>query len=386
MTALRRRALLVQVCDAAAYPPLMNASALMAGEGWDVTVLSSPVAGSALAMLPNERITVETMPDRPSFVVSRPDFARYCLKAARLARRLAPDLVYASDPLGTVPGLLASAVSGARLVYHEHDSPNRNADLNPVLRFGRRRALAKASVLVFPNAERAEAVAVDCGLDGRRIRIVWNVPRRDEVPTPEARPSGPLVVYYHGTINPERLPRTVPAAVAQFEGRVILRIAGYEAGSSGYVAELEAAFGRCQNGGMIDHIGQVPLRRDLLREAQRADVGLSLMPANSNDINMRCMTGASNKAFDCMAAGLPLIVSDLPDWRRMFVEPGYALAVDPRSQDSIAAAIAKLVERPDLRRDMGERNRNKIEADWNYETAFAPLLAELGPATSTSDV
>jgi glycosyltransferase involved in cell wall biosynthesis len=376
------RALFLQVCDAAAYPPLMNASALMAEAGWNVTVLSSPVAGSALAMLPHPRIAVETMPARPSFVVSKPDFVRYCLNAVRLARSLAPDLVYASDPLGAVPGIAAAAVAGSRLVYHEHDSPNRNADLNPVLRLGRRRALATADLVVFPNAERAEAAAADCGLDTRRTRIVWNLPRRDEVPRPETKPPGPVVVYYHGTINPERLPMSVPAAVAQFGGHVVLRIAGYEAGSSGYVAALEAAFGRSRDGGIIDHIGQVPLRKDLIREAQRADVGLSLMPANSGDINMRCMTGASNKAFDCMAAGLPLIVSDLPDWRRMFVEPGYALPVDPRSQASIAAAIATLVERPDLRRDMGEGNRRKIEFDWNYDTAFAPLLAGLGPATA----
>ena len=374
------RALFLQVCDPAAYPPVMNACALMAEEGWDVTVLSSPIAGSALAMTPHPRIRVEAMAARPSFVVSKPDFARYCMTAIRLSRRLAPDIVYASDPLGALPGIAAATASGTRLVYHEHDSPNRNADLNPVLRLARRRALASAAIVVFPNEDRAKAAVADCGLDVRRLRVVWNLPRRDELPTPEAKAPGPVVVYYHGTINPERLPTSVPAAVAQFEGRAILRIAGYEAGSAGHVAALEAAFGRSSEGGIIDHVGQVPLREDLLREAQRADIGLSLMPAASNDINMRCMAGASNKAFDCMAAGLPLLVSDLPDWRRVFVEPGYALPVDPRSQASIAEAIGKLVERPDLRRAMGEANRRKIQTDWNYDTAFAPVLTALTPA------
>ena len=55
-------------------------------------------------------------------------------------------------------------------------------------------------------------------------------------------------------------------------------------------------------------------------EAARAHVGLALMPLNSNDLNMRHMTGASNKPFDYMAAGLALLVSDLPDWRQMFVD------------------------------------------------------------------
>jgi hypothetical protein len=46
------------------------------------------------------------------------------------------------------------------------------------------------------------------------------------------------------------------------------------------------------------------------------------MPKQSEDINMRHMVGASNKPFDYMASGLPLLVTDLPEWAATFVEPG----------------------------------------------------------------
>jgi glycosyltransferase involved in cell wall biosynthesis len=98
---------------------------------------------------------------------------------------------------------------------------------------------------------------------------------------------------------------------------------------------------------------------------------------DSNDLNMRCMTGASNKAFDYMAAGLPLIVSDLPDWRALFVTCGHALPADPRNPDSIAKALKTLIDNPKLRREMGKRNRDRIAAEWNYETQFAPVLEML---------
>ena len=57
------------------------------------------------------------------------------------------------------------------------------------------------------------------------------------------------------------------------------------------------------------------------------------------------MAGASNKPFDYMAAGLALLVSDQPDWRAMFVEPGYARACDPTDPSSIATSLAIPVRR-----------------------------------------
>ena len=86
-------------------------------------------------------------------------------------------------------------------------------------------------------------------------------------------------------------------------------------------------------------------RADLLAEAARAHIGLSLMPFNSDDLNINHMAGASNKPFDYMAAGLALLVSDLPDWTRMFVEPGFGLACNPADVNSISAAL-RLVHRP----------------------------------------
>jgi hypothetical protein len=49
------------------------------------------------------------------------------------------------------------------------------------------------------------------------------------------------------------------------------------------------------------------------------------MPKVSEDINMQAMVGASDKAFDYLACGLALLVSDLPDWRAIYVEAGYGL-------------------------------------------------------------
>src|ERR1700724_3096622 len=115
------RVLFVQATNPGAYPPLIHASMLMAEAGWEVTFLSAPFDGDELALDPHPRIKIHAIQPRPSHVMSTLSYALYAAAAARLALRLRPNVVYASDPLGAGPGVLAARLTGAALVYHEHD-------------------------------------------------------------------------------------------------------------------------------------------------------------------------------------------------------------------------------------------------------------------------
>jgi glycosyltransferase involved in cell wall biosynthesis len=117
-----------------------------------------------------------------------------------------------------------------------------------------------------------------------------------------------------------------------------------------------------------------------LSEAATAHIGLATMPRTSEDLNVRHMVGASNKAFDYMAAGLPLLVSDLADWQEMFVARGFGRACDPEDPSSVTDALSWFADNAAERRAMGARNRVKIETDWNYDTAFAKVLDVLNDA------
>jgi spore maturation protein CgeB len=161
-------------------------------------------------------------------------------------------------------------------------------------------------------------------------------------------------------------------------GRARLRIAGYEApGARGYVRHLIGNDKGAVVDAPIEYLGMVPRRADLLAEAARAHIGLSLMPFKSDDVNINHMAGASNKPFDYMAAGLALLVSDLPDWTRMFVEPGFGLACDPADVDSIWSVLSWFLDHPEERRAMAGRARDKIKTEWNYDTQFRNVLESL---------
>jgi glycosyltransferase involved in cell wall biosynthesis len=58
----------------------------------------------------------------------------------------------------------------------------------------------------------------------------------------------------------------------------------------------------------------------------------------------------------------------------MYVDSGYGLACDPDDPRSIAAALHWFLEHPVEMRKMGERGRQKIRTEWNYETQFSPVF------------
>jgi hypothetical protein len=74
---------------------------------------------------------------------------------------------------------------------------------------------------------------------------------------------------------------------------------------------------------------------------------------------------------------MPLLVSDLPEWRDAYVSTGYARACDPDDPDSVAAALRWFHEHPADMRAMGEAGRQRVLGDWNYEAQFRPVLEAL---------
>lgn len=350
----------------------------MAAAGWQVLVLNAPIKGHDLAFPRDGRVALKHMRARPSHIMRKRDYARYLFAASRLAASFRPDVVYASDPLGALPGLVASRISRAGLVYHEHDSPNPGALDPKVMRF-RAIAAKSAFAVIFPNEARARIAQEQTGFRDEQLRVVWNLPRLAELPPLDRRDAG-FALYYHGSITPKLLPESIVHVLANCSSRIALRIVGYEAPDArGYIERLVVR-GRIRGGNLVEFLGTYPRDR-LTAVAAQAAVGLALFPKDSNDVNLRFLAGASNKVFDYMAAGLALLLPETADWQREFIEPGYGLSCDPESVASITSQVEWLANHPEQCRSMGAKARGKIEQNWNYETAFTPVLEQLERAS-----
>ncbi len=72
--------------------------------------------------------------------------------------------------------------------------------------------------------------------------------------------------------------------------------------------------------------------------------------------------------------GLALLVSHQPEWVETFVRPGYGLSCDPEDPESIRRALEWFLEHREETRRMGERGRQRILSEWNYENQFSPVV------------
>ncbi len=373
-----QRILYIQFTDPAAYPPLEHSALLLAARSWDVLFLGTSALGSPrFEMASHPRVRVHKMRLMQPGWKQKTSYIVFFLWILFWTLRWRPHWIYASDPLAAPLAWLLQKLTKVRVVYHEHDSPSLEQPLSgfmkKVLTY-RKRLGRDADLCVLPQRERL----LNFVEETKRLKptfCVWNCPRVEEIPERHCDQGGELAMYYHGSINRVRLPTQMIIAASRLSPLVRLQVVGYET-EGGYVEELTRSASENGAATLIEFRG-VMRRRDLFRCASRAHIGICLMPKHSDDINLRHMVGASNKAFDYMACGLPLLVSDLPEWVSTFVEPGYALACDPDDPDSIEVALRWFLDHPTERRDMGRRCRDKIQRGWNYETRFANVLAAI---------
>ncbi|HYA16591.1 MAG TPA: glycosyltransferase family 4 protein [Bryobacteraceae bacterium] len=382
---MTKRVLYIQYTNPGGYPPLQHSSKILADAGWQVLFLGTGASGAGgLDFPPHERIAVKRMPFEKPGWKQKMQFLRFFLWVMWTAVTFRPRWIYASDPLSCPAALALTFLPWLAVIYHEHDMPadHANDGFFALVMRARRRLARRARMCILPNRNRLARFEREFG-PLRAAACVWNCPGLYEVPRAAKTASGDSIwLLYHGTLVPERLSPVVIDALALLPEEVKLRAVGYETvGAPGYVAKLRSCAESIGVGHRVEFLPPVS-RPELLPVTMRSDIGLALIPVKASDFNFEAMAGASNKVFDYMACGLPVLVSALPEWCELFVRPGYGLACDPADAHSIASAIRTLVEDRAKMRAMGEAGRRQILEHWNYEAMFAPVLALMSGAAA----
>jgi glycosyltransferase involved in cell wall biosynthesis len=97
--------------------------------------------------------------------------------------------------------------------------------------------------------------------------------------------------------------------------------------------------------------------------------GLSIFPYSEHYYEKEL-----TKFFEYMAAGLPLIVSDFPNWHAIVDGARCGLAVDPERLDIAAELIRRLHDNPAERIALGERGRAAVESRYSWTSQRQNLL------------
>jgi glycosyltransferase involved in cell wall biosynthesis len=223
-------------------------------------------------------------------------------------------------------------------------------------------------VVCEENARRLQRL----GVPARRITIVSNTPTLDFASRAPLRSSGEgsaLRLVYAGLVERFRGIDTCIRAMPLLRERgtrVALRIIGHGPDRP-RLESLAQSLGVRE---MVEFMGRASYD-ELPRLLAECDIGV--VPHLPNEL---VRTTLPNKLFECMAVGLPVIVSDVPPMARIVGQAGCGLVFTPGNAHSLADAVQRLADR-DLRLRMGNIARQAVLERYNWSLDVQRLLRVL---------
>lgn len=305
---------------------------------------------------------------------------RFLLSPFRLLRRVwrtRPDCVHVHD-VEALPVGLMFALRGIPAIWDSHEDLPRLAagrtwiplrlrtPLSRAVAVAERLLVARYRAIISAEDEGARRFPVD------RTVVVRNYPLMEEfegidLGDYDERP--PLVAYV-GDVTHQRGAVEMVTAMERLHGvsdpRLVL--AG-RINIPGLEHELEQLSGWART----DAVGFVA-RAEVMAILRRARIGVVLL----HPIRKYAEGAVPVKLFEYMAAGLPVVASDLPVIRDIVAAAECGILVDPLDVDAVARALEELLLDPERACQMGERGRAQIAEHYSWESESQALLGLYG--------
>ena len=334
----------------------------LARAGFDVTVVG-----------PHPVDTVEEKVRIVSVKKHRSRFARMTRTVWRVfqaAKALDADVYHFHDP-ELIPVALLLRKSGKNVVYDVHEDFPKDLLFKPYLPLWSRQLLSRLAegfeklacrhfsglVSVTPSiAARLQTV-------NRRTVIVCNYPFPEELvgTEPQDWASRSLAAAYVGTITPQRGIAEMVRAMALLPDSLdaTLEIAGDQISEQWTMLK---GWSRVRFHGALDQ----PSTYRLLRSVRVGVVCEHPIPT--------FLEAMPVKLFEYMGAGLPVIASDFPLWRKMLSGIECAIFVNPLNVREIADALEYLLTHSSEAEEMGRRGQAAVIDQLNWNTQLPKLV------------
>ena len=122
----------------------------------------------------------------------------------------------------------------------------------------------------------------------------------------------------------------------------------------------------------VDYLGIIN-RTEIVQLLSRVKVGLvTLLPTPSY------VESLPIKMFEYMVSGIPVIASDFPLWRDIIDRYQCGILVNPEDRGEIADASLELINNQTMAVAMGQRGREAVLGEFNWEKESCKLLAIYG--------
>ena len=291
------------------------------------------------------------------------------------------NVIHAHNPPDTI--FLVAApykLFGKKFVFDHHDLcpelyQSRYRANNDVfascLRLVEKCSLKLADVTIATN-ESYKLTHIQRG--GRKPEDVFVVrngpnPRRMKIDKPSQRlgQMNKTILCYIGSLNPQDgvdyLLRSLHHLVYALHRRDFYCVI---MGSGDSLEDLRAMARNLKLDGFVELTGYIP-ETELLANLSAADICVDPDPSSPlNDVSTWI------KIMEYMGYGKPIVSYDLKETR--FSAQEAALYVKPNDEEKFAEAIATLMDQPQLRKQMGEFGRQRVERDLQWSVVGKELL------------
>ena len=311
--------------------------------------------------------------------------------AAALESVVEPADIWHGMWAGSLPALgRMYRLHGGRTIYDSRDVYMMSRDfyrlgwpLRPILAALERRWAQAADRILTVNEHYADLLVDQLGIP--RPVVVLNCPEAWTPPHPApdliraalALPPETSIVLYQGALMGERGIEQAMDAILEVTTAVLVLL-----GFGSWQERLRKQVGSPPYIGRVFVLPAVP-PGELLQWSASADV--MVMPIQPTTVNHRFTT--PQKLFEAIAAGVPVVASDLPGMASIVSRANAGILCDPTSPAAIAAAIRTILELgPDERARMRARILGVAHERYNWEAQVRTLFdvyRELAPAPAT---
>ncbi|MFH7024924.1 MAG: glycosyltransferase [Heteroscytonema crispum UTEX LB 1556] len=300
------------------------------------------------------------------------------------ARHLLKDvsLIYAYDTFAYTIAYLCqiSLPQTVPLVYQSHETSEHLAPLSSLSGWTQRAEriwINKAVLTVFPDKDRAVFFQKVTNLKKEPI-IVPNFPLKSFFSLPEDwalvinKRWESITLFYRGSISDASAMQEIVTATSLLNKNVNIKFVGFL--TVGNAEKLTNWVEHLKMSTHFSYLGTLPYK-DLQAPTLLATIGFALYKNISFD-RVACVT-ACNKIYEYAACGVPVIVSNFPNYREYLANETWVRFADPDDPRSIASAVQDILSDFGKYEEMCLAARQAFEQKYNYESAFFPLLAKI---------
>ena len=330
--------------------------------GYDVTLIAPHAANTSIMGVPVVGLRAPAR-NRAERTLRRPH------TAYRAAVALDADLYHFHDP-DFLPYGTRLARAGKRVVYDAHEDvatqirykewlpgPSRAAVARAIARL-EAACVSRIDALVSPSLAALERLTPH----QPNAVLVANYPRLDDTAPVTAWHDRRRAACYVGGITRVRGAHVLVDAMAHAAAELYL---------AGAISppELRLELERSAGWPRVRYLGRVGPERvsELLARARVGVIPLQPIP-NYRD-------AYPVKLFEYLAAGMPVVATDVPLWRKLLEAHDCGICVPPDSPRRLAAAITELLDDDDRARAMGQRARHAAEQHYSWQTQADALVA-----------